>query len=504
MANKRAPRNMGQKMRTLKPGRRSPQSTKPGASQPHGRVPSRVLKSRRDIATPNENSRRVIASPTNPSPPRAPRGPIRDLTGDRCESGRPLISCDLDIPPIDVARYHWESGKQGRQRPAGEQINLMIARENGYAYNPKDTRNPITRRHTYQARELVRHHPYRSGPRTERPERGAWTMGDLEGEEGDLVAYTKKLKSKFPLLARAVNSWAANSFLDDTLRAERPRGLTSRSKYYKGSVSYPTDALTTARAPLGKRTCRDNTDDRDHNSASRRKCAGSAQRRVQTPRSPAPKGRPTSKMNRTGNALETGRGALRRDLKREGKSRSLLHAGVQPLARREGISGKATEARRKPILPLHFDSGSYIADSADGDTEHDTDDIGDDGEGGLRDSDEARDGEVAYESVADENGGKDDVLEEDDEMEMEDVCGSVATEDEIDGEGYKVGENSDGDGDGGIEDADEEEDEDDDEDEVSPISRKRERARRHTANYNRSIYSRSGRVCNANRQRNLH
>ena len=83
----------------------------------------------------------------------------------------------------------------------------MIAREKGYTYNAKDVRNPITRRYTYHARELVRHHLYRSGPRHERLERGSWTMGDLEEDEGDLVAYTKKkLESKFPLLARAVNS----------------------------------------------------------------------------------------------------------------------------------------------------------------------------------------------------------------------------------------------------------------------------------------------------------
>lgn len=229
------------------------------------------------------------------------------------------------ISPINIARCHWDTGTQGSQRPAGEQINRMIAREKGYTYNPKDARNPITRRHTYEARELVRHHLYRSGPRDERLERGAWTMGDLEEDEGDLVAYTKKkLESKFPLLARAINSWAANSFVDDTLRPDRPRGLTTRSKYYKGSGSNPSDVLAPIRVPLGTRNRPENTDEGGHNSASRKNTRNTQRaphRHAQTLPSPAQRGRSNSKINRARKALDTRRGIMAHGLRSEGEPR---------------------------------------------------------------------------------------------------------------------------------------------------------------------------------------
>ena len=159
-------------------------------------------------------------------------------------------------------------------------------------------------------------------------------MGDLEEDEGDLVAYTKKkLESKFPLLARGVNSWAAASFVDDALRADRPRGLTPRSKYYKGSGSNQSDVSAPIRVPLGTQNRRHNTDDGDHNSASREKTRNAQQappRYAETPPSPVQKGRSNSNINRAGKAIDTRGGIMANNLRSKAEPCGLLHPRLQP------------------------------------------------------------------------------------------------------------------------------------------------------------------------------
>ena len=402
------------------------------------------------------------------------------------------------ISPIDIPRCNWDSGKQGSQSPASEQINRMIAREKSYTYNPKDVRNPITHRHTYQARGPVRHLLYRSGPRDERLKRGSWTAGELEEDEGDLVAYTKKkLESKFPLLARAVNSWTAASFVDDTLRVDLPRGLTTRSKYYEGSGSNPSDVSAPIRVPFGTRNRRENTDDGGHNSASRKKTciAQRAPPHAETRPSPAQKGRSNSRINRAWKAIDTRRGSM--DLRSKAEPRSLLHPQLHPRSQGAVMSGKATKGRRMLSKPLNVDSDAGTAKSEERDTRYERVDSGDDGESEMCEF--AVEGESEMEHVRDE----DEYVEEDGDREFEESRCSRAMEHDVDGEGHSIGEKSDGDGHGGPGEEDAE-DEDDDEDEVSLLPRRSDGACNRVGKEKRSRYSQSDRHTTAKRQRHLH
>ena len=99
-------------------GSRSPQShfpsTQPG-SQPRGRVPSLILQSRRRTASFPSDCRRVTISPTHHKAANAAAGPARDQAAEPMESGRPPISRELDIPPIDIAQCHWTGILVGRE-----------------------------------------------------------------------------------------------------------------------------------------------------------------------------------------------------------------------------------------------------------------------------------------------------------------------------------------------------------------------------------------------------